>query len=520
MSRQTFLQGAFILLIAGLISRMIGFIPRLMLPRIIGTEGIGLYQMAFPLMTFFLTIVRFGLHVSISKIVAEATASNNHHKIRKTLILAGGIVIFSSLLFTPVIIASSFFLAKHFYTDDRVLYPLLAMTPIIPIIALSTIIRGYFQGKQNMLPTAVSSVLETIIRMIAVLILATLLLPYGLGVAAAGVMIGVGLGEMASLLYLFTHFRKARKRLTGKKMTKALSTHIDSFKKIFAEIWNISLPVTASGLIGTVSYTIEPIVVARSLAFAGIGPQMATTLYGELGGLAIFLIAFPTTFTYSLSVSLVPAISEAYAQKNESLIRHRLHQTLRFTIMIGIPFSVIFYLFPRQISDLLFSAPQVGELLQILAPFSIFLYFQSSLAATLQGLDMAKAAFYNSLFGAVVKTGLIFLLGSRPELGIKGVAMAINAGMMLVTLLHYMSVSARMKLRMKWANYARIILSALVMGVIAFLLYTRLEQMLVMPISLLITLLISSFVYLISLVLFQAVTREDFRRLPWIGKRF
>lgn len=518
MTRQTFFRGAMVLLLASLFSRLLGFVPRLILPRLIGTEGIGLYQMAFPILVFFLTIARFGLNVSISQVVAAASAKGDHQKIRKTLIISAVLVTALSLLLTPVIIVSALYLAKHFYTDPRVVYPLLAITPIIPIIALSTVIRGYFQGKQNMVPTAMSNVLETIIRVIAVVLLSSYLLPYGLGVAAAGVMIGVGLGEVASLLYLFTHFRKARKELNPVSIGKKINAQLESYKNVFQELWRISVPVTASGLIGSISYAIEPILVAQSLAIAGITSQMATALYGELSGLAIFLVFFPTTLTYSLSISLVPAVSEAYSQKNESLIRWRLNQSIRLTILLGIPFSVIFYLFPTEICDLLFDAPQVGNLLKILAPFGIFLYAQSSLAAVLQGLNMAKTAFYNSFFGAIIKTGVILILGSRPDLGIKGVAIAINVGMTLITLLHYFSVSKRIKLKLNWFNYFSIITAALSMGVVTHYLFTQLTQHQTTHVALLFSLLCAFICYGLFLILFRAVDKQDLKRIPWFKK--
>lgn len=520
MTRQTFLQGALVLLIASLISRLLGFVPRFILPRMIGTEGIGLYQMAFPILTFFLTIARFGLNVSISQVVAAANAANDLPKIRKTLIISAFIVTILSILLTPVIISCALFLSEHFYTDARVIYPLLAITPIVPVIALATIIRGYFQGKHNMKPTAVSNVLETIVRVIAVIFLASYLLPYGLGMAAAGVMIGVGLGEVASLLYLFTHFRKARQQLAVSTIKHRLFAQLDSYKKTFRELWNISVPVTASGLIGSFSYAIEPILVAQSLAIAGISTQMSTALYGELSGLALFLVFFPTTLTYSLSVSLVPAVSEAHAQKNESLIRQRLNQSLRLTILMGIPFTIIFILFPTEISDVLFAAPQVGALLKLLAPFGLFLYAQSSLAAVLQGLNMAKTAFYNSLFGAIIKTSLILILGSRPELGIHGVIIAINVGMTLITLLHYFSVSKRIQLKLNWMNYVRIIVAALSMGIVGHLVFGALQQTLAVGIALLLTLIIAMLSYVVFLLVFRALTKQDLARLPWIGKHF
>lgn len=519
MARQTFFQGALILLIAGMINRFLGFIPKAILPRTIGTEGIGLYQMVYPLFIFLLTIARFGLHVSISKIVAEASAAGDLRRIRMALTLAFFIVLVLSLILIPLLFAAADFLSRTFYTDERVYYPLLSMIPAIPIIALSTILRGYFQGIQNMTPPALASVLESLIRILGMLILSYLLLPYGLGWAAAGLMIGMGLGELASLFYLLSRFRRvAFNRF--KSPYAQLKRKKEEMTVLFHDLINISLPVTAAGLIGSFSYAIEPIVVAQSLGLAGIGAGMATALYGELSGLAMFLIWFPTTLTYSLSVSLVPAVAESYAQRKIAKIGVRLNQTLRITFLITMPFIFIFLLYAKELTDALFGAPQVGILLQVVAPFAPFLYIQGPLAAALQGLDMAKASFYNSLYGATVKTLLIFLLASRPELHIIGVALAINTGMMLVTLLHFFSLRAQIRWKIPWKPYLKVLIAASVSGVLGSYIFPAIKEMLPSKGALLLSILLSFTLYVLILLWIKGIGRRDLMRLPWIGHLF
>ncbi|MBE3553936.1 MAG: stage V sporulation protein B [Thermicanus sp.] len=519
MARQTFFQGAFILLAAGIINRLLGFIPKAILPRTIGTEGIGLYQMVFPLFIFFLTIARFGLNVSISKVVAEAYAVGDTRKIRLSLIIATLMVLAISLLLIPVLLFGSGWMARFFFTDERVFYPLLSMIPAIPIIALSTILRGYFQGVQNMTPPALSSVLESFIRILSMILLSYYLLPYGLGQAAMGLMIGMTLGELASLIYLLSRFRKARRILFTSSFPH-LSRNGKELKSTFFELWRISLPVTASGLVGSFSYAAEPILVAQSLGLAGIGAATATALYGELSGLAMFLIWFPTTLTYSLSVSLVPAVAEAYAQKKEEQIGMRLNQALRLTFLLTTPFILFFLLFAQQLTDFLFGAPQVGILLQVVAPFAPFLYVQGPLAAALQGLNMARASFYNSLYGAIVKSLLILLLASRPELNIAGVALAINVGMMLVTLLHFFSLRNRIEWKIPWKPYFRILSAILGTGAVSPSLSAFLHRHLPEKGALPLTLLIAFLIYLLLLFLVRGIEKRDLRRLPWIGKWF
>lgn len=150
MAKQTFLRGTLILIAAGMVTRMLGFVNRVVIARFIGEEGVGLYMMAAP--TFFLatTLTQFGLPVAISKLVAEASARGDHQKTKNILVMSLTITGVLSLIFTPLFLFFAPVMAETMLTDKRTLYPLLAITPVVPIIAISSVLRGYFQGKQNM----------------------------------------------------------------------------------------------------------------------------------------------------------------------------------------------------------------------------------------------------------------------------------------------------------------------------------------------------------------------------------
>lgn len=156
MAKQTFLKGTLILIAAGMVTRMLGFVNRVVIARFIGEEGVGLYMMAAP--TFFLatTLTQFGLPVAISKLVAEASARGDHQKTKNILVMSLTITGVLSLIFTPLFLFFAPVMAETMLTDKRTLYPLLAITPVVPIIAISSVLRGYFQGKQNMNPLAMS----------------------------------------------------------------------------------------------------------------------------------------------------------------------------------------------------------------------------------------------------------------------------------------------------------------------------------------------------------------------------
>ncbi|PYZ98807.1 stage V sporulation protein B [Alteribacter lacisalsi] len=516
MTKQSFLKGAFILIIAGLITRILGFINKIVVARIMGAEGVGLYMMAVPTLLLVITLTQLGLPVAISKLVAEADASGDRARIKRILVVSISVTAVLSVIFTTVMILGAPLISRTLLTDARAFYPLVAIAPIVPIVALSSVLRGYFQGLQNMKPTAYSQVIEQVVRITLVAAFTTALLPYGIEYAAAGAMISVVIGEFASLMYMIYQFKRRKKF----RIRRQFFEHVKEGRKTFNNLMAIALPTTGSRLIGSVSFFFEPIVVAQSLAIAGVATVAATTQYGELAGFVIPLLLLPTFITYSLSVSLVPAISEAASQKQYGIIHHRLGQALRLALVSGAGSAVLLYMFAEPIMTLMYGAPEVAVYVVIMAPFSIFLYFQGPLQAALQALDLAKAAMVNSLVGAVVKIAAIFVLASRPELGIMGAALAIVTGFILVTLLHFATLVKTISFTIDVKEFIKVVGAIVLAGAAAWygLKYVAFSSVLVWDTIAQITLTL--IVYTAALFALGLIKREEARRLPVIGKYF
>ncbi|MFS8579009.1 MAG: oligosaccharide flippase family protein, partial [Novibacillus thermophilus] len=179
MSKQTFMQGTLILVVSGLINKVLGFIYRISLTRLIGDEGIGLFQMAFPILTLVITLATLGLNVAISKHVSEAEALHDESRIRSILLVSMGIVLITSFVLVTFMVVSAPLIARYALTDQRAIYALMGIAPTIPIVAAAHIFRGYFQGRQNMFPSSAASVIEQVVRIFTVLFFASLLMPYG-----------------------------------------------------------------------------------------------------------------------------------------------------------------------------------------------------------------------------------------------------------------------------------------------------------------------------------------------------
>ncbi|WP_226583314.1 stage V sporulation protein B [Halobacillus litoralis] len=511
MSKQTFLHGALILVAAGLITRLLGFVNRIVVARVMGPEGVGLYMMALPTLILAITITQFGLPVAISKRVSEAEATGNEGKIKRILIVSLAITGTLSIIFTIGIFLLAPIIANYFLTDSRALYPLLAVTPVIPIIAAASVIRGYFQGRQNMKPQALSQVIEQVVRIGAVIVFTKMLYPYGVQYAAAGAMASAVLGEFISLLYMLRQFNIHK----SFHLRKSWKKHLGEGRKTLNELMTIALPTTGSRFIGSLTYFFEPILVAQSLAIAGVAAVESTKQYGELTGYVLPLLFLPTFLTHALSIALVPSISEAAAKGQNETIRYRIMQSIRLSIASGGLITIVFMIFPVVILTTVYGTSHASFMLQFMAPFFLLHYIQTPLQATLQALDLAKPAMWNTLIGSIVKFIVLVGLSSRPEFGIHGVAIAIVVGVVVVTLLH---LGVLMKYKVMTFPLQLFTKFITVIGLTGFTGWIWKTNWLMesKPLSQLVTMGIGlSFVYVVLLFSLKLVSKEEWKLIPW-----
>jgi stage V sporulation protein B len=508
-----FLRGTLILIAAGLVTRILGFINRIVVARMIGEEGVGLYMMAVPTLVLVITITQIGLPIAISKLVAEAEAVGDQKRVKKILVVSLTVTGTLSIFFFPAMILLAPILSETLFTDSRTYYPLLAISPVVPIVAVSSVLRGYFQGKQQMKPYAYSQLIEQIVRISLIAVFTKALLPYGIEYAAAGAMFSAVIGELVSLIYLLLMFR-LKKHI---KVRKQFFKSVKAGKDTFLDLMRIALPTTGSRLIGSLAWFFEPIAVSQSLAIAGIATTLATKQYGELTGYALPLLMLPSFITYSLSTSLVPAISEAAAQKQTLLIEHRLQQAMRLSLVTGGLAVVVLYVFAEPIMQLMYGSSNAAIYVKVMAPFFIFYYFQGPLQAALQGLDLAKAAMINSLIGAVVKTIFIFVLATRPSLGIMGAALAIMAGIILVTLLHFATIVKVISFSLYVKEYAKTFISMGISGFVGNLVFNSMLISFSLNVRTLFAVIVTTIVYVLLILVLKLIKKEEAERIPVFG---
>lgn len=425
MKKNIFLKSVILLMIGGLITKIISMLIKIVLARLIGPEGMGIYMLVSPTFTLLIALAQLGFPVAISKLVAEEKGNN------KKLVFS---VIPISLLLNIIIIIILFFSSSYISTnllnEPRSYYALICIGLVLPFISISSILRGYFFGKQKMLPHVLSNITEDVIRLIALIIGIPIFLSKGLEYAVAFVVLVNIISEFTSILILFFFVPK------NFKLTKDdLKPNKNSIKTVFY----IGIPTTASRIIGSIGAFLEPIILTYVLIGIGYKSDYIVTEYGIISGYIMPLILIPSFFTLAISQALIPNISKAHSHGHYKYVKDKIKLAIFLSLLIGIPATILFELFPSVPMKLIYNLDEGTEYLKVLAPIALMHYIQAPLTASLQAMGKAKEAMRGTLIGTVVRTISLFCF-SYLHIGLWGLIIASSLNILCTTFHQYKRV--------------------------------------------------------------------------------
>ncbi|SHG43415.1 stage V sporulation protein B [Thermosyntropha lipolytica DSM 11003] len=461
--KQTFLKGALILSIAGAISKLLGAIYRIPLARMIGAEGIGLYQMAYPIYTTILALATAGVPVAISIMVARKETegySGDSFKILKASLF---ILFIIGLLLTLMVIQGAGILADYVLKNPQAYYPILAVSPAIFLAGLMSVFRGFFQGHQSMVPTAVSQVVEQLFRVTAVLILAYFLVDKGIEYAAAGATFGAVIGGVAGLIVLIFYYIAFIRRHDIKYANLLYSG--ESTASLGRKMIKLAIPVSVGAVVLPLVQMLDAIIVPGRLIALNYTVSQATALYGHLSGMAAVLISLPTIFTISIATSMVPAISEAQARNDRRLLIERLNYGFRGGMLISFPAAAGLFVLAFPICDLLYGAAEAGAALEPLAFSAVVLAAFQISSAGLQGIGKPEIAMRHLVITGIFKVIFNYSLTSIPALNIKGAAIGTVLAFCLGSLLNLIYLKRYTGIRYETGRMLKILLVTVVMAI-------------------------------------------------------
>ena len=469
--RESFLQKGCILSVAGIIVKILGAIFRIPLSNIIGTEGMGIYQLAYPMYSFLLVISSAGFPVAISRLVARAVnlgdykLANRTFRLSKLLMMALGFTAMAILALFSGLIAQ-----RQGNPDSK--YVLLAIAPAILFVSVLSAYRGYFQGMQNMVPTAVSQIIEQFIKLVAGLGLALYFVQYGTLWGAVGAVAGVMISELVALIYIVILYRGKKKEILSDIRSMSIKTANISSKQIIKDVIVIALPVAIGSAILPLVSMIDQLIVINGLKniivdvdgipftvenfiqyaakngviiessqsmteLASAFPELyekfttslATSLYGIMSGTCSPITALPLIFSTSLAISIVPAISQAHAKRSAVDVRKKSATSLRLTTLITFPCAIGLCVLAEPIIRILYSNYSEWEMLvaikclRVMSLTVLALPVIHAATAILQGLGKQNIPVFNLAIGALfIKIPLTYFLTKIPSLNIIGAA--------------------------------------------------------------------------------------------------
>ena len=425
MKKETFIKSTIILIIGGFLTKILGMVIKVITTRLIGIEGMAIYMLILPTFSLFMSLSQFSLPTSISKLVSE-DRYNNKNLIFSSLF----IIIITTLILVTIIIFSSSFIANDLLKDSRCYLPLLCISMVLPFEAISNMLRGYFFGKQKMFPHVVSHILEQIIRLILTIILIPKLLENNIIYAVCFLVLVNLISEALSIIILLLFMPK---EVIIKK--EDLLPNKDNIKNIL----DISIPNTSTRVIGNIGYFLEPIILTTALLASGYSLNYITIEYGIISGYSMPLLLLPGFFTGAISSSLIPVISRSYVNKNMVYIKKKIKQAITLSLLIGLPATLILFLFPNFFLNLLYNIDYGANYLRILAiPFLLY-YIELPLSAVLQATNKSNNVMFDNLIGIILKT-LVLYFTSLLHIGIYSFIIASSINIITVTLLHFIHI--------------------------------------------------------------------------------
>ena len=421
MKKNLFIKSTLILICSGFLTKILGFIIKVIYTRIIGEYGISLYAIAAPTYSLLLTIATLAIPISISKLVSE----NKGRSIR-ILTSAAFLILFINFILILIILLTRNFLATSLLKEPLASPILLAFALTLPFVSISSVLKGYFAGKQNMVPHATSNIIEQIIRLIIIVIVLPILMKKSVMHAVIGLILLTIASEISSIIvFLFfipKHINFKTNLLPSKKHTR--------------DILNISIPTVSSRIIGNIGYFLEPIILTNLLLFSGYPSSYILREYGAYNAYSLALLTMPGFFIAAISTSLLPEISKFHGENNDKMIKRRIHQSIIFALLIGIFFSFIIFTFRDTLLFSLYNTTSGSDYIKVLAPFFVLFYLEGVLTSSLQALGYAKTTMNITLWGVILKL-LVMAILSLCHIGIYSLVVAEIINILFVVFLNF-----------------------------------------------------------------------------------
>lgn len=533
MAKKSFVQGAAILAAAGLLVKVLGAVFRIPLANMIGDNGMAYYSPAYYVYNFFLTLATAGIPVAISRMVSERVTfgqfgeAHRVFKISRSLMMVIGGASFIIVFFGAGIIA-------NIMNMPGAAMAMRAIAPGLLFVPVMASYRGYFQGMQDMVPTAVSQFFEQVFRVVVGLSLAAFffhsaqemtgagrVVPEQAG--AAGATLGATAGSIGGLLVMLIVYMMNKGKIKSRisRERKGFRSGRERSGTILKRIAAIAIPITIGSAIMPIVNMVDVTIVVSRLQSSGWDPEIARGMLGQLTGFAGPLINFPQVLTQAVAMSLVPLAAAAYQQRDMPYLQENVQTGLRMAIILGLPSALGLFALAEPILVLLYPAKHASAVssapcLMVMAVGVIFLAMVQTLGGVLQGIGKQMIPVRNLAIGVAVKIVVTWALTGIQSVNILGAAAGTVCAYFIASTLNLIAVRKYTGARFDFMTMAvKPFISAAVMAVCAWGSYRLLFILLSgSRMATVLAILIAVAVYAVMIFVTKTITKEELSKMP------
>lgn len=525
MSGKSFVKGAVVLSVAGIMAKCLGALYRIPFARIASDECGAIYALVYPIYNLLLALSTAGIPLAISKLVAEYEEQGKSGmslrilKLSLLLLASIGIVVAVALFISADWIATTVWEVPGAAISIRVITPAMIFT------CIQAVFRGYFQGMQQMVPTALSQITEQFVRVTVIFAALFLLMPYGDEVTAAGATFGATVGSgmaLALMLTIFFLYRKKQKNnpLWISRMDDLAESISNS--QVLKKVVALAIPIAIGSLVLPVMQSIDSILVLSRLQAGGLSLDTSLVEFNYLGNCVQPIINLPFMITTAVAASLVPNISEALAMGQNEKVRVTFANAMQLAILIVLPATVGLMTLATPIMELLYDKPGAGVAMFWSAAVVLVVGLYQISAGTLQGMGKAMVPMYSLLIGAAIKIVLTFTLTAMPAVGIRGAALGSVIGFAVAAGNNVFQVSRRIGWGWLSSRYhvVKPLISVVAMAVLVLASYSGIYMLLDSNgLATLASIAIGGCAYFAVLLAIGGVSLEIIRKVPKLGNK-
>jgi len=495
-------RGAVALAVAGMLIKISTLLLRIPLTLLIGSEGLGIYQMALPAFYALYHVAAGGVPMAIQNLVSEYYAKGRVGVAEQVLRLGLGYTNLVGGVAACVLLIGAPILAR-LLGEERAYWSLVAVAPAVLLFAVDSVYRNYLQGRNLMTPSATASLLEQGTKIVVTLGVAQALIPMGREYAAAGATLGITLGAFVSMLYMVYIYRRVRRE------DNLFDHELEARSILIRRIFRLAWPVTLGSITMPVLSLIDVGVVQRGFLKAGYDQSAATSLYGAYQGIAVQVVWFPVVLTNALGNALFPTLTAAVARGDSEMVQERVQVGLRAAALICLPSAVGLSVLAGPIARL-FGEPQAAVPLLYMAPVALLGPLTWLMIAQLQALGETARPMRNITIALAIKIVLDGILAPIKGIDVKGVALASVIMFAIALILNARDLERKLDISLPWG---RLLQGPLVASLVMGLGLVGLAKSGLLPesgwASLMAILAVAPVIYIATLLATRAVTKQE-----------